>query len=123
MIDHARGKGGLAVASEAIWRSALAAVDPWRLVRESVAREGDVVRIKEEDFDLAGRDRVFLIAFGKAAAPMAAALAGILDDRLTSGIVVVPGPVDKADPRLEYIEASHPVPDAGSVEAGRRASR
>jgi glycerate 2-kinase len=120
MSDHAQGKGGLAVAADAIWRSALAAVDPWRLVRESVVREGDVVRIQGEDFDLAGRERVFLISFGKAAAAMAAALAGILDDRLTSGLVVVPGPVEKADSRLEYLEASHPVPDAGSVEAGRR---
>lgn len=111
----------MAAAGEAIWRSALAAVDPWRLVRESVVREGDVVRIKGQDFDVAGRDRIFLIAFGKAAAAMAEALAGILDDRLSSGLVVVPGPVDTTDPRLEYIEASHPVPDARSVEAGRRA--
>lgn len=121
MSDHARGRGGFVVAADAIWRSALAAVDPWRLVRESVVREGDIVRIKGEDFDLAGRDRIFLISFGKAAASMAAALAGILDDRLTSGLVVVPGPVDKAVAKLEYIEASHPVPDARSVEAARRA--
>jgi glycerate-2-kinase len=121
MSDHARGRGGFVVAADAIWRSALAAIDPWRLVRESVVREGDIVRINGEEYDLAGRDRVFLISFGKAAASMAAALAGILDERLTSGLVVVPGPVDKAVAKLEYIEASHPVPDARSVEAARRA--
>ncbi len=121
MSDQARRRGGFVVAADAIWRSALAAVDPWRLVRESVVREGDILRIKGEDFDLAARDRVFLISFGKAASAMAEALAGILDERLTSGLVVVPGPVDKVDPRLEYIEASHPIPDARSVEAARRA--
>ncbi|MCK7515033.1 MAG: DUF4147 domain-containing protein [Desulfobacterales bacterium] len=88
-----RGGGGFAGGAEAIWRAAVAAVDPWCLVRESVVREGDVVRIKGREFDLAGRDRVFLISFGKAAAAMGEALAAVLDERLTSGLVVVPGPV------------------------------
>jgi glycerate-2-kinase len=52
---------------------------------------------------------------------MAEALSRILDDRLTSGLVVVPSPTARINARLEYIEGSHPVPDAGSVEAGRRA--
>jgi len=121
MGDQARGRGGFVVAADGIWRSALAAVDPWRLVRGSVVREGDVVRVQGEEYDLAGRDRVFLISFGKASAAMADALAGILDDRLTSGLVVVPWPVNRTVPELEYIEASHPVPDARSVEAARRA--
>ncbi len=121
MIHDTRGRGGLNVAAEAIWRAALTAVDPWRLVHENVSREGDVVRIKGEEFDLAARDRIFLISFGKAAAAMGEALAEILDDRLTSGLVVVPGPIDNKAPKLEYIEASHPVPDARSVEAARRA--
>ncbi|MCK7525199.1 MAG: hypothetical protein MZV64_50140 [Ignavibacteriales bacterium] len=49
---------------------------------------------------------------------MGEALAGLIDDRLTSGLVVVPGPVTGVRSRLEYLEASHPVPDARSVEAG-----
>ncbi len=121
MITDARGRGGFAVDAEAIWRAALTGSDPWRLVHENVSREGDVVRIKGEEFDLAARDRVFLISFGKAAAAMGEALAEILDDRLTSGLVVVPDPVDKKAPKLEYIEASHPIPDARSVEAARQA--
>ena len=51
---------------------------------------------------------------------MGEALAEVLDERLTSGLVIVPWPVRKESSRLEYIEASHPVPDARSVEAGRR---
>ncbi|HSA94578.1 MAG TPA: glycerate kinase [Acidobacteriota bacterium] len=113
-------KGSFAENAEAIWRAALAAVDPWRLVREAVVREGDVIRIRDQEFDLASRERVFVVAFGKAASSMGEALAGILDERLTAGLAVVPGPVPKADHRLEHIEASHPVPDALSVEAGRR---
>jgi glycerate 2-kinase len=119
-MDLARGRSGFADGAEAIWRAAVAAVDPWSLIRETVGREGDVVRIKGREFDLASRDRVFLVSFGKAAAAMGEALAAVLDDRLTSGLVIVPGPVGHEGSRLEYLEASHPVPDARSVEAARR---
>ena len=120
MIDRAGGKGGFPDDAEAIWRAALAAVDPWGLVRESVERRGDVVTVKGKEFELAAYERVFIVSFGKAAAAMGEALAEVLDERLTSGLVVVPWPVGKESSRLEYIEASHPVPDARSVEAGRR---
>jgi glycerate-2-kinase len=120
MIDRARGKGGFPDDAEAVWRAALGAVEPWTLVRESVERRGDVVRIKGKEFDLAAHERVFIVSFGKAAAAMGEALAEVLDERLTSGLVVVPWPVGKEPSRLEYIEAAHPVPDARSVEAGRR---
>lgn len=120
MIEGTRGRGGFPADAEAIWRAAIAAVDPWTLIRESVVREGDIVRVKGVEFDLAAHDRVFVVSFGKAAAAMGEALAGLIDDRLTSGLVVVPGPVAGLRSRLEYIEASHPVPDARSVEAGRR---
>jgi glycerate-2-kinase len=114
-------KSGFAADAEAIWRAAIAAVDPWSLIRESVSREGDVVRIKGQEFDLAAHDRIFIISFGKAAAAMGESLAGVLDERLTSGLVIVPGPFGRTASRLEYLEASHPIPDSLSVEAGRRA--
>jgi glycerate 2-kinase len=120
MDAYSPRKGSFAEDAEGIWRAALAAVDPWRLVRESVSRKGDVVRIKGEEFDLAAHDRVFVVSFGKAAAAMGEAIASILDERLTSGLAVLPGPVGKTDSRLEHIEASHPIPDSLSVEAGRR---
>jgi glycerate-2-kinase len=120
MADPVKGKGGFPDDAEAIWRAALAAVDPWNLVRESVERQGDVVRVKGSEFDLSAFDHVHIVSFGKAAAAMGEALAAILDERLTSGLVVVPWPVGKERSRLEYIEASHPVPDSRSVEAARR---
>jgi glycerate-2-kinase len=121
MSENTQPEGGFLSDSEAIWRAAIAAVEPERLVRESVVREGDLVRIKGTTFDLAGFEKVFLIAFGKAAGAMGGALADILGERLTSGLVVVPGPGAKTVPKLEIIEASHPVPDVRSVEAARRA--
>lgn len=113
-------QGSFAGDAEAIGRAAIEAVDPWRLVRESVVREGDVVRIKDRDFDLTAYDNVFVVAFGKAASAMGESLAGILDEHLASGLAVVAGPVPKSETRLEHLEASHPVPDSLSVEAARR---
>jgi glycerate 2-kinase len=121
MSENTQAEGGFLSDSEAIWRAAIAAVEPERLVRESVVREGGIVRIKGTTFDLAGFEKIFLIAFGKAAGAMSGALAEILGERLTSGIVVVPGPGAKTVPKLETIEASHPAPDVRSVEAARRA--
>lgn len=121
MADRSRGKAGFASEAEAIWRAALAAVDPWALVRSSVERQGDVLKIKDRELDLAAFERVFIISFGKAAAAMGEALAAILDERLTGGLVVVPWPVGQEPSRLEYLEAAHPIPDSSSVEAARRA--
>ncbi len=120
MAAHSTRQESFAEAAEGIWRAALEAVDPWRLVRENVAREGDLLRVGEREFDLEAYDKVFVVSFGKAASAMGESLAAILDDRLTSGLAVVAGPVPKAALRLEHIEASHPIPDSLSVEAGRR---
>lgn len=121
MIDSPRGRGGFEADAEAIWRAALAAVDPWGLVRSSVERQGDRLKIKDREFDLTAYERVSIISFGKAAAAMGEALAALLDERLTSGLVIVPWPVGQVASRLEYLEAAHPVPDSRSVEAARRA--
>ncbi len=121
MIEPGRGRGGFPEDAEAIWRAALEAVDPWRLIRESVARQGEILRIGDKTLDLGAAANVFIIAFGKAAAAMGEALSGVLDEKLTAGLVVVPWPAGGEASRLEYLEAAHPVPDARSVEAARRA--
>jgi glycerate-2-kinase len=120
MIDPAAGRGGFPADAEAIWQAALAAVDPWRLVGAAVGRQGEILRVEGREFDLGRYERVFVVSFGKAAAAMGEALAEILDERLTAGLVVVPWPISRRTSRLEYLEASHPVPDVRSVEAARR---
>ena len=116
---------GLFDAARTISEAALWAVEPGRLVKANVLREGDGLRVLGERFELASFDNIWLIAFGKAAAGMAEALADVLDDRLTAGLVVAPPSGTKSDVtrdyRLHYLEAAHPLPDERSVEAARRA--
>jgi glycerate-2-kinase len=130
-------------AARAVYEAALGAVMPRRLVKASVVRDGNTLRIVGETFDLASFENVRLMAFGKGAADMAEALAVTLGERLTGGLVIVPGPSvriggaegkareerttaslgddARRDPRLEYVVASHPLPDERSVKAARRA--
>jgi glycerate-2-kinase len=84
-------------AGRSIYKAALEAVEPGRLVRASVLREGGRLRIAGESFDLDAFERIELIAFGKAAAGMAGAVAGILGDRLSGGLVVAPAPGKSGD--------------------------
>lgn len=125
--DHMNGyqSGGfeLREAAERIWSAAIAGAAADRLVREAVIREGDRLRVGGREFDLGAAERVFVVAFGKAAVPMAGELARLLGDMIAGGVVVPPAgaPAASVHPRLEMMPAAHPLPDARSVAAARRA--
>ena len=102
----------------------LAAVDPHQAVRRAMRREGRMLYVRSQRFDVTRR-RVFLVAVGKAAVPMAHAAARIVDDALTAGVVISKrggdAPVDPQPdaefPQLTHYQAAHPVPDESSVAA------
>jgi len=108
--------------------TALDAVEPGAAVRrhlQLVANKLIVAKPRDHDraFDLDQFDRILAIGGGKAGAPMAAAVADILGDRLTGGVVVVKSGHTLPDPfathSIRIIEAGHPVPD----QAGQRGAR
>lgn len=102
--DRAR----LRAAVERIIREAIAAVAPGPLV--SAALDGR---------SLPGR--VHVLAIGKAALPMMEAALRALAGRAAAALAVAPAlePRDWPRPGPRLLRGSHPVPDAGSVEAGR----
>ena len=111
-----------AIAAE-LRRAALAAVEPTAAVRRHVRREGDILIVTDRCYNLAAHERVFVVAGGKAAAPMAAAIVDVLGDCLTAGVVVtkyghVPQEQSQA-PALRILEAGHPVPDENSVRGAQ----
>lgn len=69
---------------------------------------------------LQGRD-LRVIAVGKAAPFMAEAFAAVAGDRIRDGIVIGTHLPIALPMQLEWIPSSHPLPDARSVAAGRRA--
>lgn len=69
--------------------------------------------------DLSGYSSVYVVAFGKAADPMARAAAGLVD--VAAGIIIVPKdsrPLVRSR-RFQVLESSHPVPDRSSVHAAK----
>lgn len=99
--------------------AALDAVDPAAAVRRYLRREGEVLFVGDTAVDLAALDRVVLVGAGKAGAPMASAAAAVLGDWLSAGVVVVKeGHGEQhAETRLQFFEASHPLPDQRGVAA------
>ena len=112
----------------ALYRAAVSAVEPGRLVSEALSRRGNAVVARSvsdplrREFVFVPR-RVVLLAAGKAAAPMASAACRALGTLLSDGLVVVPDgtPEEAAPPGVRVLAASHPVPDDRSVAAGRAA--
>jgi len=117
-----------AVARE-LQQAALAAVEPAAAVRRHVQRENDALVVAGRRYDLRDYERVFVVGGGKAAAPMAAAIAEILGDRLTAGAIVtkyghtIPNPQFPNSPIPQIIEAGHPVPDENSVRGAQAVAR
>ena len=100
----------------AIFRAGLAAVHAGEAVRRHLSLKAGVLKAGGQRFDLRDYHRVFLVGVGKAAASMSIAAADILGDRLTRGIVVTKhGHAEKNIPRVELIEAGHPIPDEAGL--------
>ena len=69
-------------------------------------------------------DRVSLIAVGKAACPMAAAVQEIVGERLNAALIVTKrGHVTSDLQNTDVIEAGHPIPDTNSVRASEAVRR
>ncbi len=89
-----------------VFREAIAALDPARLVAEALRRR----RLDP------GRDPVTVLALGKAAARMADGVATLFGDGI-SGVAVTSEPADLPAGIVGFV-GSHPIPDARSVAAG-----
>ena len=98
-----------------ILRKGLAAVEPGRLVAAHLQRRGGTLSIAGVTVR---PGRLFVVAVGKAAVPMAKAAHRILGAKLTSAIVVAPARAPRLSRTRSFI-ASHPVPDAAGARAAR----
>jgi len=95
----------------AIFRAGLKAVAPREAINRFCQREGDVLTIGEEAFDLKTYENIYIIGAGKATAPMAAAFEYLLGADLSAGVITVKYGHTAALENIQTIEAGHPVPD------------
>jgi len=99
-----------------IFLAGLAAVDPARIIRGQVRRQGRRLRLGDRTCDLGEFQRVFLIGAGKATGLMAQALEELLGDSLTGGLILVKYGHGAALGRTRVREAGHPLPDQSGLE-------
>jgi glycerate 2-kinase len=110
----------LEMAARAIFFETLKAVDIAAMIRQRIRLDADLLLIDERVYDLSRFTDVILIGIGKASLQMGHALESILGPRLSRGLLVT----NRREPlplKSEIIVARHPVPDAESLRAGKRA--
>ena len=105
-----------------ILASALNSADAGVGIRNKVSLDISNLMIGDTIHDLTKYKRVYIIAAGKAAVPMSAAMSEILGNHLTYGVVITKdGYVDTNKSVFEncltIIEACHPIPDRRNLEA------
>lgn len=90
----------------------------WGLV-DKVVEASDLYSRTRRAVEERGVEASIVVAFGKASIPMARAAVEVLGDRVEGGVVVIPRwrRPEKID-GLEVVQASHPIPDEGSLKAG-----
>lgn len=101
--------------------TALEAVEPGAAIRKALRFEPatQILRTGTQEYNLHDFEQVLVIGAGKAGAPMAQAVAEILGERLTGGLVTVKYGYASAEipARLKLREAGHPVLDQAGLAA------
>ena len=119
----------------AVLDAALDAVDPFAAVQNVLQRQDETLTVADPSasepapaltYDLRRYRRIFVVAAGKAAAPMSSAVETILQDRISGGLAVTKyDHAQPADPSsttqstIRVVEAGHPLPDEAGVIAGK----
>ena len=70
----------------------LASIQPDRVFKENISLNGNILKIKDESFDLDLFENVFLIGFGKGSAKNSKLLEELLGKKLTEGYVIDTSP-------------------------------
>ena len=101
--------------AQRIFNAGIAAVDPVAAVQHAVTREGDLLSVAGEVYDLRQYAHIYVVGAGKAGATMAQGLEAVLQDRLTAGAVMVKYEHLAPVTAVTLYEAGHPIPDAAGV--------
>lgn len=94
------------------------AADPRTVVPEALGLSGERLAVGEESYRLDEFENVVVLGGGKPAGHVAAALVGLLGDRIDGGLVVTDDPAE-AGP-VDIVAGTHPLPSAANVTATRR---
>ena len=103
-----------------IFDAGLKAADPGEAIRRAVKLAGERLELDGRTYDLNDFDRILLVGAGKAAASMAAALEGVLETRITQGVITTKYGYGTPLKGISVTEAGHPIPDEAGVVGSQR---
>lgn len=104
---------------QAAFQAGIQAVEPQQAVSRHLRRRGKFLAIADRQWPMAD---LRLLAIGKAAGPMATAIAEFLGpQQIDRALVISPDPVTNLPAHWLQIQAGHPLPTAGSLTAGQAA--
>ncbi|MDA0333778.1 MAG: glycerate kinase [bacterium] len=103
----------------AIFSAAVAAVDPFVLVRANLHLGDGDLRVGPHTIPLTDTGRVIVVGAGKATPAMARAVEHALGDRIHCGSINTKHGHAVALTRITTVECSHPIPDADGVAGAR----
>ncbi len=103
-----------------ILTAALNAVEPGEAIRHHVQRSGDELQIAGQSYRLPAYRRVVVLAIGKAASGMAAALDEILAGWPHTGLIVTKHTAEFPPAGYTQLAGGHPLPDENSLAAGQQ---
>ncbi|MBI5575367.1 MAG: DUF4147 domain-containing protein [Deltaproteobacteria bacterium] len=112
---------------EEIFRAAVEAVEPGRLVRQTLERSAEGISLRGSEQSSFVRwnaiRNICLVGGGKAGRPMGEAAIGILGEKIKAGVLAVPRGKGGESGPVRFVEAGHPFPDGGSREAAEEMLR
>ena len=103
--------------ARAIFLQALTECSIPRAFTRQIRRDGDLLLIGDNSYELGGFERVLVVSIGKAGHTMAEALSNIVGGGLT-GIVACPNEPPSQLPGFRYFTGGHPLPNEESLRAG-----
>ena len=98
-----------------IFEAGLGAVDPVSAVKRHTRVADNTLLIGDRQFALDDYERILIVGAGKAVAPMAQVMEGLLGKRISDGVIVVKDKHGLPLKKIKVCEASHPVPDRRGV--------
>ncbi|WKZ70224.1 MAG: DUF4147 domain-containing protein [Melioribacteraceae bacterium] len=105
---------------ESIYQAAIQSVTPKNLFQSSIKYINEILSIQGIDFDLRKYKKIYIIGAGKASTSMAIEIEDLLGNKISQGIVSSNISADSNTGKIEYIKASHPLPNENSLLAGNK---
>src|SRR5690349_15338812 len=103
-----------------IFKAAVEAVQPERLLREQIFLDDQTLLIGDCSFDRKNLGKVIVIGAGKAVSAMAVAVERILLPVISDGVIITKHGHSLPLRKILCLEAGHPVPDQAGLDATNR---